>query len=158
MKPRYKYGLIFGLAGLVLNVCVAAAMGICGPVVSLLASGLAAFLAAREEKAPTKGAGASLGVVTGLIAGALVLLGQILGGVGILAFIQKSGMQVITGMVPTTGSDPSTQALYYGSGLITVLCIGLVGVSLAAGVGALFGYLGTPQKPAQPPEVPPVIE
>ena len=41
MKPRVKYGLRVGVAGLMLNMCVSAAMGVCGLVMSLLAGATA---------------------------------------------------------------------------------------------------------------------
>ena len=41
MQPRIKMGLAIGAVGLALNVCVAGFIGLCGPLVSLLAGGLA---------------------------------------------------------------------------------------------------------------------
>ena len=49
MQPRIKMGLIVGVIGLALNVCVSGFIGLCGPLVSLLAGGLAGFLAAQQE-------------------------------------------------------------------------------------------------------------
>ena len=61
MKPRVKYGLIVGIIGLILNACVSAAMGLCGPFLALLAGAAAGFLAAQGEKAISQTNGARLG-------------------------------------------------------------------------------------------------
>ena len=45
MKPRVKYGLSVGVAGLLLNACVSATMGACGLVMSLVAGAIAGLLA-----------------------------------------------------------------------------------------------------------------
>ena len=73
MKPRVKYGLSVGVAGLLLNACVSAAMGACGLVMSLLVGAIAGFLTGQAEKAPEPSHGARLGAISGLIAGGLVL-------------------------------------------------------------------------------------
>lgn len=148
MQPRIKFGLIVGAIGLAINICVSSFMGICGPVVSLIAGAIAGYLAANSEKASTKGNGARLGAVSGAITGGLILLGQIIGGVAALAYIQFSGTPIPFGSVPPPSADPSQQVIYYVSGLGTGLCIGAVGVALAALGGAGTGYFGTPDRPA----------
>lgn len=150
MKPRVKMGLAVGAVGLALNVCVAALMGICGPAVSLAAGAVAGYLAVQQEKPTIKGEGAKIGAIAGVIAGALVIVGQIIGGVGALAFLQYSGMQFNFGTVPQPSSDPSFQAIYYLSGMGTAFCFGLVGALLAAGAGAGTGYAVTQEQPAMP--------
>ena len=144
MRPRFTAGLIVGLIGLVLNICVSTVFGFCGPVVTLLAGGLAGFWAARQEKAPIKSDGASLGAVAGAITGALMLVGQMLGGIGALLLMQTSGMSPIFGTVPGSNADPSQQVIFYGTGLLTGVCLGSVGIALAALAGAGGGYVGTP--------------
>jgi hypothetical protein len=57
-KPRIKIGLLVGVAGLALNSCIAAAIGICGPIIALIAGAVAGFVAVRQEKPALKGAGA----------------------------------------------------------------------------------------------------
>ena len=146
MKPRFKFGLIIGLIGLVLNICVSGFIGLCGPFTALAAGAVAAFLAARQEQAGSKADGARLGAMAGAIAGALVLIGQMLGGVGALAMFQFSGMSSPIGTIPTPAAEPAQQLLYYTAGLTTGVCFGLVGVALAAGAGALAGYLATPER------------
>lgn len=150
MKPRVKMGLAVGAVGLALNVCVAAFMGICGPLVSLIAGAAAGFFAVQQEKPTVKGEGAKIGAIAGAIAGGLVIVGQIIGGVGALAFIQYSGAQSIFGAVPSPASDPSSQLIYYLSGMGTAFCFGIVGALLAAGAGAGTGYVATQEQPPMP--------
>ena len=86
-------------------------IGICGPLVSLLAGGVAGFLAAQQEKLPTKNDGAKAGAMAGGIAGALVIIGQIIGGISALAIMQATGAQLPFGTIPSTG-DPSGMVIY----------------------------------------------
>jgi hypothetical protein len=147
MQPRIKVGLLVGVIGLVLNVCVAGFIGICGPLVSLLAGALAGFFTARQEKPAVKSAGAQAGAISGAVAGALVLIGQVLGGAGALAYMQFSGARSPFGQIPSTAADPSQQVIFYLTGIGTACCFGLVGVALGALTGAGAGYLGTPEQP-----------
>ena len=151
MQPRTRIGLIVGVIGLVLNICVAGFIGFCGPLVSLIAGGLAGFLAVQQEKPVTKNEGARAGATAGGIAGGLIILGQILGGVGALVFMQTSGASVPFGQIPSASGDPGTQIAFYGAGIGTALCFGIVGALLAAGAGAGAGYLATSDQPVMPP-------
>jgi len=154
MQPRTKLGLAVGAIGLVLNICVSAFFGFCGPVLSLVAGGVVGYLTAQQEKLPTKGAGARAGAVSGGIAGTLIIVGQVIGGIAALIYFQTSGTDLPFGQAPTTGTDPSLTALYYGSGFVTAFCFGLVGALLAAGTGAGAGYLGTPEQATSMPLAP----
>ena len=49
MQPRTRIGLIVGVIGLVLNICVAGFIGFCGPVLSLIAGGIAGYFATQQE-------------------------------------------------------------------------------------------------------------
>ena len=151
MQPRIRIGLIVGVIGLVLNICVSGFLGFCGPVVSLIAGGAAGFFAAQQERLATKSDGARAGATAGGIAGGLIILGQMIGGVGALFFMQSSGIESPFGQIPTLSSDPATQIGYYAAGLGTAICFGLVGALLAAGAGAGAGYLGTSDQPVTPP-------
>jgi hypothetical protein len=144
MRPRVKWGLIAGTVGLVFNVCVAMAFGVCGPIVALLGGAAAGFFAARDEKAAARRGGAALGAISGVIAGGLIFIGQMVGAVGALALIQITGTQTPFGHVPTASDNPAYQAMYYFSGLGTGVCMGLIGLALAAGAGAIAAYLATP--------------
>jgi hypothetical protein len=147
MQGRLKFGLIVGVIGLAVNVCVAGFIGFCGPVVSLIAGGIAGYLAAREEMLPTRSDGAKAGAFAGGIAGALIILGQVIGGIGALAFLQSTGAELPFGTVPSPSADPAILTGYYLGGVGTALCFGFVGALLAAGVGAAAGYAGTTETP-----------
>jgi hypothetical protein len=151
MQARTKIGLIVGVIGLVLNICVAGFLGFCGPVLSLIAGGIAGFFAVRQEKPFTKNEGTRAGATAGGIAGGLIIIGQILGGLGALLYMQSSGGPTIFGQVPNFSSDPATQIGFYAGGLGTALCFGIVGALLAAGAGAGAGYLATTDQPMMPP-------
>ncbi len=142
MQPRIKFGLIIGSVGLILNVCISTALGLCGPFTALLAGGLSGFLTARQEKQPTKSGGAKAGVISGLISGGLVFIGQILGAVGALIFVQTTGGSTIFGQMPNLTGGPDS-AMYILVALGTGTCFGLIGIALSAGAGALAGYLAT---------------
>jgi hypothetical protein len=147
MSPRIKFGLIAGVIGLVLNICIATAMGICGPLVALLAGAAAAFFTVQSEQPATKGDGARTGAIAGSIAGFLVLIGQMIGGLGALLFIQNSDVVMPFGTIPAPSADVSQQLVYYLSGLAAGACFGLVGIVAAALAGAAAGYLGTSDRP-----------
>lgn len=149
MQPRTRMGLIVGVIGLVLNICVAGFVGICGPFVSLIAGGAAGYFAAQQEKLPAKGDGARAGAIAGGIAGGLIIIGQIIGALGALAFVQYSGAPVLFGTPPDASSPASFNLVYYLTGAGTGFCFGLVGALLAAGAGAGAGYFATQdQSPA----------
>ena len=151
MQPRTRIGLIVGVIGLVLNICVAGFLGFCGPFLSLVAGGIAGFFATQQEKPFTKNEGARVGATAGGIAGALIILGQILGGLGALVYMQSSGAQLPFGQLPDPSSDPAMQIGYYAGGIGTAVCFGLIGALLAAGAGAAAGYLATSDQPMTPP-------
>ena len=151
MQPRVRLGLIVGAIGLVLNICVAGFVGFCGPFFSLLAGAVAGFLTAQQEKQPTKGDGARAGATAGGIAGGLIILGQVIGGLGSLAFYQYSGTQLPFGAAPSASAPASEMLIYYLTGIGTGLCFGAVGALLAAGAGAGTGYLATSDQSVSPP-------
>jgi hypothetical protein len=123
--------------------------GFCGPVLSLVAGGIAGYLATQREKPLTKNDGARVGATAGGIAGGLIILGQILGGIGALAYMQYSGTPPPFGELPA--GDPTTQVAFYAGGVGTALCFGIVGALLSAGAGAGAGYLTTSEQPVAPP-------
>jgi hypothetical protein len=151
MQPRIRIGLIVGIIGLALNVCVAGFVGLCGPFLSLIAGGIAGFFAARQEKPLIKGDGVRAGATAGGIAGGLIIIGQIIGGVAALYLMQARGMDTIFGQVPGAASGAAAQATFYLSGVGTALCFGVVGALLAAIAGAGAGYLGTTDQPVSTP-------
>ena len=104
---------------------------------------MAGFLTVQQEKPGAKSDGARAGALSGGIAGALIIVGQVIGGIAALVYFQSSGAQVPFGQVPSLGEDPAISSVYYGTGMVTALCFGIVGAALAAGTGALAGYLTT---------------
>ena len=144
MQPRIKLGLIVGVIGLALNVCVSGFIGLCGPFASLFAGGIAGYFAASQEKLTTKADGAKAGAIAGGIAGAFMIIGQIIGGIIALTIQQNMGAVPFIG---APGSDFASQATFYLSGAATGFCFGLLGTAFAAGAGAGAGYVATPDQP-----------
>lgn len=142
MQPRIRIGLIVGAIGAVLNICVASFVGFCGPLLALLAGAVAGYLAVQQEKPWQKNEGARAGATAGGIAGGLIIIGQIVGGMGALLIMQASGTPTILGQLPDL-SDPAAQVGFYAGGIGTAVCFGIVGALLAAGAGAGTGYLTT---------------
>jgi len=143
-----RIGLIVGAIGLALNVCVSAFIGLCGPVATLIAGGVAGYFAVSQEKPFSKTEGAKVGATAGAIAGVLMIIGQVIGGIIALTIQQNTGSVPFIG---TPGSDMNSQIIFYLSGLVSGICIGLVGMALAAGAGAGAGYVGTSDQPMMPP-------
>ena len=150
MQPRTRAGLIIGVIGLIINICVAGFVGFCGPFFSLIAGGVAGFFAVQQEKPLTKNNGARVGATAGGIAGGLMIIGQIIGGLGALAYMQSSGTTLPFGQMPELG-DSAAQVGFYAAGVGTALCFGIFGTLLAAGAGAAAGYLGTSDQPTMSP-------
>lgn len=151
MQPRIKIGLIFGITGLVLTTCFSAFMSVCGPILSLIAGGVAGYLAADQEKPTARNEAARIGAIAGGIAGGLIIVGQIVGSVGALVLVQTIGVRIPFGQVPLVASDPASQLNLYSSGIGAALCSGIVGALLAAGAGALVAYFTIPDRPVIPP-------
>lgn len=147
MTPKIKYGLIVGGVGLIPTIIVAALLGICGPVLALIAGAVAGLLANRQE-----GGGAKTGAVSGLLAGALILVGQLLGGIIALVYVQGVGIAQQMGVMP----DAASQAGYWVGGLGAGICFGLIDIALAAGAGAAAVAIVGPKSPAEPPVMPPM--
>ncbi len=147
MSPQLKYGLIVGAVAFVLAMCVTFAIGICGPLVGILAGLGAGFLAAREVQAPTKGDGARVGAIAGGIAGAFTALGQILAGIGTLLFLLQTEATPLLGQLPQAG-DSAGQIGYWLGGMGFGVCFGFIGLIVAALCGAGAGYLATSDQSA----------
>ena len=155
MQARTRIGLIVGVIGLILNICVAGFVGFCGPFLSLVAGGVAGYMTAQREKPLTKMEGARAGATAGGIAGGLIILGQILGGIGALLFMQASNRPTLFGQLPDLSGDPAAQAGFYAGGLGTALCFGVVGALLAAGAGV--SYLTASEQSTLPPPPPTIV-
>lgn len=144
MKATVRYGLIVGVIGLVLNICVALVLGFCGPLATIIAGAIAGYLGARAETTVTKGDAAREGAIAGAITGGLMLFGQILGASLSLGFVQWTGIDFGFGTVPNANANPEELVAYYGAGLGVACCIG-IGDLIAGGIaGAIAGYLAGP--------------
>jgi hypothetical protein len=112
MKPFVKFGVIAGLVGLVVIIPISAFLGLCGPLVTLVAGAVAGYLSAYFGEVPTRRDGAQSGAIAGGIAGAITLVGQLIGNALVLNFIQLTGTPVAFGHVPGT-SAPSYELADY---------------------------------------------
>jgi hypothetical protein len=149
MSASVRVGLIAGVIGLVLTACVGALFGLCGPVVSLLAGAAAGYFAAKQSTPATQSEGGKIGATAGAIAGALCVVGQLIGGISALTILPP----LMESMGNYQYSAVSGESLYWISGALTALCFGIVGAGLAAGAGFGTGYISTtptPPPPSQP--------
>lgn len=150
MKPRVKYGLVVGVIALIMNVFVSFMFGFCGPVLTLIAGAIAAFLTTREETAANQSDGALYGGIAGLIAGAFTLIGQVIASIGALLLVTTMDIPPIIGTLPDP-SDAAQQTIFWVSGVTTGVCFGLVGLVLGALAGAAVGYLSSKESTAVSP-------
>lgn len=151
MAAKIKFGLIVGAVGLIINIFVSFLVGICGPFIGFAAGAIAGWLTVRADRPTVRNTGVSLGTQAGAIAGALVLVGQLIGNIGGLLFIQSTQTEPLFGELPQT---PEAQAGFWAAGIGVVICFGLLGLGLGAMGGAGAGYLATPESGAGP-EMPP---
>ncbi len=151
MSIRVRYGLIAGVISLLVTACAASVFGLCGPVIPLIAGGVAGYLAVRKEMPAIQGDGGKAGAIAGAITGALSILGQIIAGILSLALLPSLSPGFSNLVPPGSESNP----VYWLSGVATSFCIGFVGVLLGAAGGFAGGYFGwssnAPAAPAAPP-------
>ena len=146
MSARIRIGLIAGVISLVLTVCVATAVGICGPAVSLIAGAVAAYFVVKQEMPASQSEGGKAGAIAGAIAGAGGVIGQIIGGIVTLTVLP--GLMESMGNYSYSGANNS--AAYWAGGAVTALCFGFVGVVLAAIAGFAVGYFTSNKPPVAP--------
>ena len=147
MKPYVKFGLIVGLISLFVIIPISALMGICGPFITMIAGAMAGFLTAYVGKALTRRDGAQSGAISGAISGGITLIGQLIGGVLALAYIQMTGTPIIIGSAPGPSAPFSELAIYYAGGMGIGLCFGIIGILVGAIAGGVAGALGTRELP-----------
>jgi hypothetical protein len=144
MLPRYKSGLIVGVVGAVINLGVASLIGICGPFFGLLVGAAAGFWTARSEKAASRGDAAKAAAVSGAIAGAFMIVAQVIAA-AITLIVSKSNGTISMFMPQTNPLSPeTTQTLMWASGLGAGFCFGILDLLAAALAAAAAGYLATP--------------
>jgi hypothetical protein len=152
MTARIRWGLIAGVVGLFVNTLASLVFAFCGPIVSFGIGIVAGLIVTQREPATSKGEGAQGGAITGLIAGAFILLGQIIGAIGNLVFAQMVEYESIFGTLPDL-SSPEGQTLYWVIGIGVGLCFGLVDTLACVLGGALIGYIRTPAPADQHQEI-----
>jgi hypothetical protein len=143
MTAKVRWGVIIGIVGFFVNTIASLIFAFCGPIVSLGIGLIAGFIVSHKEPARTRGEGAQQGALTGLIAGAFILLGQIIGAIGNLVFAQMVEYEPIFGTLPEL-SSPEGQAFYWLIGIGVGVCFGLVDTLACVLGGALIGYARTP--------------
>ena len=148
MTAKVRWGLIAGLVGLFINTLASLVFPFCGPIASFGIGIIAGFFVSQQEPATTKGEGAQDGAITGLIAGAFILLGQIIGAATNLAIAQTEQYGLIFGPLPDL-SSPEGQAIYWLIGIGVGLCFGLVDMFACVLGSALVGYFRTQNIAAQ---------
>jgi hypothetical protein len=139
--PRIKYGLLAGCAGLLLTSLSSYLFGICGTLVGLLAGSAAGFLTSRKENELTPQAASRAGMVSGSVAGILVLLGQLIGTAISIAVMQNEQLSLIMQVQPAGTSLQSVQGFYWSSGLGFGFCLGLTGLVFSVLAGGAVSYL-----------------
>ncbi|NPA93656.1 MAG: hypothetical protein GXO56_08270 [Chloroflexi bacterium] len=154
MSKPVKFGLLVGAIGLVTNACISALLGLCGPGVSLIAGAVVGYLIGHQ--AVGKAQAGKDGALGGAVAGVLLLVGQIIGGLLALVIIQHVPSQGGWLQPPSPSAPGSEIALYYMGGLGAGVCFGLIDIAIAALGGTLVARW-TAQEEAPPPP-PPVLE
>ncbi|MBN1440061.1 MAG: hypothetical protein JW929_11685 [Anaerolineales bacterium] len=152
MKSYVKFGLIAGIIGFILTLPLAALVGICAPMVALVAGAGAGFLAVYTDKTIVRADGPKFGAMAGIISGLFTTAGQMIGGIAILLINQAMGSQTPFGRVPGFSAEAAELFGYYAGGLGAGCCFGVLGLALGAGAGALAGLLAAPK--AEPPPAP----
>lgn len=142
MKTRTQCGLIVGAIGAILNTLSIVLCCLCSPVVALLAGGVAGFWAARREGAATRQEAARAGLVSGAIAGILVLVGHLIGDAFRLSFPNLTLLPDYS-TAPESPSAGETQMSFMDYFLVTGICYGTVNMALATLAGMVGGYLTT---------------
>jgi hypothetical protein len=130
MSPQIKFGLIVGGIGFLLNICISVTpFGWSGGwVLAGLVGGLASFLAVRAQPLLPAGDAARAGSISGLIAGALLLLGELIAYIAIFFLLSA---------VAGGFEDPTTAEQVPAELAIP----GLIKLGLSVIIGAITGYL-----------------
>lgn len=152
MQPRIKMGLIVGVVGLVLNVCVLPDSS--GSADHLHPCWLEDWQGSspqiRKNKQPRPMEPEQEPSQAALRA-PLMIIGQMIGGVIALVLMQTSGTQLPFGTIPT-GDDPSMIGNFLSTGLGTGLCFAKSQRTRRPGQAQAQGILEHPisQQPLQP--------
>jgi hypothetical protein len=143
MTARIRWGLIAGVVGLFVSTLASLVFAFCGPIVSFGIGSIAGFIVTKQEPATSKGEGAQDGAITGLIAGSIILLGNLVGAISNLAYAQTGKYESIFGPLPDLSSAEG-QTNYWLIGIGVGLIFGLIDALACVLGGALIGYIRSP--------------
>jgi len=136
MKPRVKFGLLVGIAALIVTACANLAFAYATPIIGIIAGLVAGFLAARGEDPASRSAGAGAGAVSALIAALFLTVGELLGGVLALFMFNPP-------LTPDQLSDPTYAIGYAIGGVSFPLSQACIGFALCIVAGAVAGALAS---------------
>jgi hypothetical protein len=137
MLAKARIGFVVGIIGLLLSGLISGFSGITGTILSLVAGGMAGFMATRRGMFLSRSEGARVGALAGGIAGGVVLIGQVIGAMARVFSVSSSqGMLVqITSVL-----------LGVGISFLLVVILALI----AAVIGAAVAYFVTPNPSTNP--------
>ncbi len=140
MSSAVRAGLISALVLLIVSLLSDAICALCGPLYAIAGGAAAGWLSQRWGPPETD----SPPVVQGAIAGGIAGLGTLAGQIGAAAF---NVWLVSSGAVPEIEEllGVALGQAELAAGAIVWSCVGLVGVALAVGAGALSARLAAPQ-------------
>jgi hypothetical protein len=164
---RLTAGLLTGIIGALVIILISfvSIFNLCTSILAIFVGLAAGLLVGRNPSFARRAGGA--GALAGLIAGLVLLVGQFIGGiilfnqpqvVDVLTHFQQTVIATTPTLQPGSG-DSTTQpsiesavSFYQSSGVIfSGLCLGLVNVLLAVGLGAAGGKIRETSAP--PPEI-----
>jgi hypothetical protein len=149
MTIRIKLSILVGITGLLLAIPITWMCGACGVLAAPLAGGIAGFLCVRRENIRSSLERAQRGFIPGIIAGALVFLGQLLG-----EFIKLVSYEFLTRVAPIALSyafdrnvppiEPISEP--YSGVLFISTCYGILDLLISLLAGAIGGLLASPSQ------------
>lgn len=142
MTARVRWGMIVGIVGMFVNTFASLVVALSGPILSFLFGIIAGFVVSRKEPATSKGKGAQQGAATGLIAGGLIFLGQLIGAVANLIYAQMPEYESLFGPFPTL-TTPQGQTTYWLIGIGIGVLFGLIDTLACVLGGSIIGHLLT---------------
>lgn len=135
-------GLIFAALALLLVLGVTLVVPFCTPAVVFFLGPICGFLAPHLEKVAEKSLAVKRATYAGGIAGIGAVVGQI---IGATINAQLVGPEKAAALVRSLGlpaaSDPGFAGGYWAGLIISTLCLALLNVFVASGMGALGGLL-----------------
>ena len=143
MTAQKRWGLITGIIGLIVNTLASLTFAFCGPIVAFGIGIIAGAVVTRKEPASSKGEGTQQGAITGIIAGALIFLGRIVGSINNLVYAQMPQYESIFGTLPDLSSREG-QTYYWLVGIGVGVLLGLVDALACVLGSAMISYIRTP--------------